>query len=220
MKKLKKFFKIILIPLILFLTAFLGIQIYVDSFSAPYITSSENAPVCDAIMVLGASVYANGTPSAVLEDRLRYAFDLYNSKKAPKILVSGDHGTVDYDEVNTMRDYLINLGVPKEDIFMDHAGFDTYDSMYRAKTIFKIESLLISTQNFHIDRAVYIARKLGIEAYGYPCEDKSIYNMEYLNLRESFAKVKAVIETDILKRSSKYGGEAIPIWKNGTLTED
>lgn len=220
MQKLKKIFKIILIPVILFLTVFLGVQIYVDSYASPYMTDIENAPICDAVMVLGASVYSNGKPSAILADRLQYAYDLYKAGKAPKILVSGDHGTADYDEVNTMRDYLTELGVPKEDIFMDHAGFDTYDSMYRAKTIFKIEKLLISTQNFHINRAVYIARKLNIDAYGYPCRDKKCYNMEYLNLRESLAKVKAVIETDILKRSSKYGGEAIPIWKSGTLTED
>lgn len=216
-----KIIKAFIIPIILVLIVFLGIQIYVDFFASPYITTdSSDTPVCDAVMVLGASVYSNGTPSPVLEDRLLYAYTLYNEKKASKILVSGDHGKNDYDEVNTMRNYLMDLGVPKEDIFMDHAGFDTYDSMYRAKTIFKIEKLLISTQNFHIDRAVYIARKLGMEAYGFPCEDKSIYNMTYLNFRESFAKVKAVVETDIIKRPSKYGGEAIPIWKNGTLTED
>lgn len=220
MRKIKKALRILIIPIILFLISFLGIQIYVDLYASPHIVSRGNVPVCDAVMVLGASVYSNGTPTPVLEDRLRYAYELYVNKKAKKILVSGDHGTADYDEVNTMRDYLMKLGVSKEDIFMDHAGFDTYDSMYRAKSIFQIKSLLVSTQNFHIDRAVYIARKLGIEAYGYPCEDKSIYNMTYLNLRESFAKVKAVIETDILKRSSKYGGEAIPIWKSGTLTED
>lgn len=220
MIKLRRYLKIMLIPVILIITVFLGIQIYVDSYSEPYIKDVQNIPSCDAVMVLGASVYPDGTPSPVLEDRLRYAYDLYMSGKAPKILVSGDHGKDDYDEVNTMRSYLVKMGVPKEDIFMDHAGFDTYDSMYRAKSIFKIEKLVVSTQKFHISRAVYIARKLGLDAYGYPCEDKSIYNMNYLYLRESLAKIKAVIETDILKRSSKYGGEAIPIWKSGTLTED
>lgn len=220
MNKFKKLLKILLIPVIIIIAGFLGVQIYIDSYSEPYIINEKNAPICDAVMVLGASVYPDGTPSPVLEDRLRYAYDLYVSGKAPKILVSGDHGEKDYDEVNTMRNYLIKMGIPKEDIFMDHAGFDTYDSMYRAKTIFKIEKLLVSTQKFHISRAVYIARKLGLDAYGYPCEDKSIYNMQYLYFRESLAKVKAVIETDILKRSSKYGGEAIPIWKSGTLTED
>ena len=221
---MKKLYRMILYTVIGILTVFcilfMGIQLYVDLYAKPYEITKDNAPVCDAVMVLGASVYSNGKPSPVLEDRLKYAYDLYSCGKAPKILVSGDHGTNDYDEVNTMRNYLIELGVPKEDVFMDHAGFDTYDSMYRAKTIFQIEKLLISTQNFHIDRAIYIARKLGIEAYGYPCEDKKIYNMTYLNARESLAKVKAVLETDILKRSSKYGGEIIPIWKSGTLTED
>ena len=119
-----------------------------------------------------------------------------------------------------MKNFLIEKGVKDEAIFMDHAGFDTYDSMYRAKNIFKVKSLIISTQEFHIKRAVYISRKLGCEAYGYPCEDKKYYNMAALNTRESLAKVKAILETDIIKRKPKYLGESIPIWKSGTLTND
>jgi len=113
--------------------------------------------------VLGAQVYSDGTPSPVLRDRLDYALVLYNSGKANKILVSGDHGTKGYDEVNVMKAYLMEKGVPREDIFMDHAGFDTYDSMHRAKSVFCVESLLISTQDFHIKRAIYIGRRLGID---------------------------------------------------------
>lgn len=218
---LTKIFKYIFTFFLVFLIFFVLVQMYVDNYSKPYISEkSEEIPKCQAVMVLGASVYSDGTPSPILKDRLDKAYEIYTSKKADKIIVSGDHGTKDYDEVNTMKNYLLALGVKDEDIFMDHSGFDTYDSMYRAKEIFKISSLIISTQNFHIKRAVYIANKLGIEAYGYPCEDKKSYNMTYLNIRESLAKVKAVFETDVLKRKSKLEGEEIPIWKSGTLTND
>lgn len=218
---IKKFFGYIFTIFLIFAIFFVLIQLYVNSYARPYVfTDKDKLPKCDAVMVLGASVYSDGTPSPVLSDRLLYAYEIYTSGKAGKIIVSGDHATTDYDEVNAMKNYLLNLGVNDEDIFMDHAGFDTYDSMYRAKEFFKISSLIISTQGFHIKRAVYIANKLGIKAYGYPCEDKKAYNMAYLNVRESLARVKAVIETDILKRKSKLEGEAIPIWGSGSLTND
>ncbi len=198
---------------------FIGVQAYVDRFARNYLVTEETAPECEAVMVLGARVFSDGRPSLVLEDRLVYAHRLYSKGKAKKILVSGDHGTKSYDEVNVMKDYLLSLGVPREDIFLDHAGFNTYDSMYRAKNIFQVKTLLISTQNFHISRSVYIARKLGIDAYGYPSRDKKYYPMEYLNLRESFAKVKAFVDTEVFKRKSKYGGDVIPIGGSGILTE-
>jgi len=169
-------------------------------------------------MILGARVYSGGRPSPILRDRLDYGYELYAQGKAKKILVSGDHGQTDYDEVNVMKDYLMEKGVPREDIFMDHAGFNTYDSMYRAKAIFEIETLLICTQDFHIARSVYLARSMGIEAYGYPCEDKPTYGMNRLKLRESFARLKAFTD-NIVKRKPKYLGETIPISGDGILTE-
>lgn len=209
----------IMCVMILGISVFLGVQIYIVQSTKNYILSdSSDASESDAVMILGAKVYNNGKPSPVLKDRLDYGYELYMQGKAKKILVSGDHGQEDYDEVNVMKNYLMEKGVPREDIFMDHAGFNTYDSMYRAKTIFGIESLLICTQEFHIVRSVYIARKLEIEAYGYPCEDKAIYNMFQLNLRESFARVKAIIDTTV-KRKPKYLGDVIPISGNGILTE-
>ncbi len=218
---LKKLLIIFSILAMIFIILFFSLQLYVDNFSKPYIYNDKaNFPNCDAVMVLGASVYKNGTPSPILKERLLQAYELYKEGYAKKIIVSGDHGSDDYDEVNTMKNFLIEKGIKDEDIFMDHAGFDTYDSMYRAKMIFKVNSLIISTQNFHIKRAVYISRKLGTKAYGYPSEDKKQYNMAYLNFRESFAKIKAVLETDILKRKPKHLGQSIPIWKSGTLTND
>ena len=198
---------------------FIGVQIYIVRSAKNFIlTDVTNAPECDAVMVLGAKVYSNGKPSPLLRDRLDYGYEIYTQGKVKKILLSGDHGQTEYDEVNVMRDYLLERGVPREDIFMDHAGFNTYDSMYRAKAIFGIGSLLVSTQDFHMARSVYIARKLGIDAYGYPCEDKPIYAMGKMKLRESLARVKAVFDVTV-KRNPQYLGDAIPISGDGILTE-
>jgi vancomycin permeability regulator SanA len=198
--------------------AFFTVQAHIVRASKGYIFgSAADAPECDAVMVLGAFVYSSGAPGQILMDRLDYGYALYVQGKAKKILVSGDHGQNDYDEVNAMKAYLVKKGVPSEDVFMDHAGFNTYDSMYRAKEIFCIGSLLISTQEFHINRSVYIARKLGIDAYGYPCADKPSYNMTMLNFRESFARVKAFLDL-LVHREPKYLGDTIPISGNGDQT--
>jgi vancomycin permeability regulator SanA len=207
------------------LVAVLGIIVFftiqkhiVESTKSYIISDITEAPVCDAIMVLGARVYRNGTPSPVLRDRLDYGYELYKQGKANKILVSGDHGQIEYNEAIAMKEYLLNKNIPGEDIFMDHAGFNTYDSMYRAKAIFCIDSLLISTQDFHIYRSVYIARKLGLDAYGYPCEDKPAYKMGALYRRESLARVKAFWDT-LVKRKPKYLGDTIPISGDGNITD-
>ena len=218
---MKRFFKFLLSLIMLAaigFIAFFGIQRYVDNFARDKLVTANNAPVCDAVMVLGAMVHGE-TPSPVLEDRLLFAYELYKTGKAKKILVSGDHGREEYDEVNAMKQFLLDKEVPAEDIFMDHAGFNTYDSMYRAKEVFQVRTLIISTQKFHINRALYLAEKMGIEAYGYPSPDKDLYNMEVLNTREGLAKVKAFLDADILKRKPKFGGEAIPISGSGLLTE-
>ncbi len=218
-KKRSRSIIIILAVAIFFGIGFFCLQVYIDDYAKAYLIQLDNAPSADAVMVLGALVYSNGAPSSVLEERLMYAYALYQNGNVKKILVSGDHGTKEYDEVNAMKNFLLQKGVRREDIFLDHAGFDTYDSMYRAKEIFKVESLIISTQAFHIGRAVYIARRLGVKAYGYASPDREYYPMEVLRFRESFAKVKAFLDTDILRRKPKFEGEAIPIWSNGILTE-
>ena len=204
--------------IVLGILSFFAIQVYMIQSSKDFVLSDvSDIPECDAILVLGAFVYSSGAPSPVLRDRLDYGYELYAQGKAAKILVSGDHGNEEYDEVNAMKEYLLAKGVPGEDIFMDHAGFNTYDSMYRAKEIFCINSLLISTQDFHINRSVFIARKLGIDAYGYPCEDKPIYPMTILKIRESLARVKALGDVAV-KRAPKFLGDTIPISGDGNLT--
>ena len=172
--------------------------------------SINDIPIVDCIFVLGAGV--NGEqPSFALMDRLDNAYELYKSGKADRILVSGDHGRKNYDEVNVMKDYLTKLGVPREAIFQDHAGFNTYDSMYRAKAIFQVKSMLICTNEFHIRRSLYIARRMGIESWGYPTVDREVYNLTYLKPREKLAKMKAFIDVEILHRKPKFEGGIIPI---------
>ncbi len=212
-------FKLIKRIVIIAIVLFICVQIYVERSSRKYFTSIEEAPVSDAILVLGARVYSNGSPSPVLQDRLDRAIELYRAGKAPKILVSGDHGTVEYDEVNAMLDYLLERGIPREDIFLDHAGFNTYDSIYRAKEIFKCDSIIISTQEFHMGRSLYIARRLGLDAYGVASANKAEYKMVYNYARESVARVKAVWDTDIARRLPRYLGDPIPITGDGTVTD-
>lgn len=201
------------------LVSLFGCGRYVSAIAAPYIVRErENAPACDAVLVLGARVYDDGRPSPSLADRLDIAIELYRSGKAPKIIASGDHGSPEYDEVAGMLAYLLKHDIPRADIFLDHAGFNTYDSVYRARDIFCVNSVLIATQDFHIDRAVYMARRLGLDAWGVPSPDR-VTSRTYNRLRESLARVKAVLETDLLHRKPRYLGDAIPIWGDGTVTD-
>ena len=172
----------------------------------------------DCIVVLGAGIWGE-RPSPMLADRLLSAIDLYNQGVAPKIIMSGDHGRVDYDEVNVMKEFAIERGVASEDIFMDHAGFSTYDSIYRAKEIFKADKIIIVTQEYHLYRALYIADKLGIEAYGVTANPRKYSGWLYRELREVLARNKDFIKT-IFKPEPKYLGEAIPVSGNGNVTND
>jgi hypothetical protein len=172
-----------------------------------------------AVLVLGARVYESGRLSDVFRDRVDTALEVYNAGKADKILISGDHGRQDYDEVNAAKDYLLEKGVPGEDLFTDHAGFDTFDSLYRARDVFQAESLVISTQAFHLPRALYIARELDLPAQGI-IADKHKYLGEARNeLREHPARVKAWLDIQ-LGAQPEFLGEAIPISGNGQASWD
>jgi len=198
---------------------FVIITNHIVNYAANFWSSElDDMPSADAIMVLGALVN-DGRPSPTLALRLDRAIELYNAGKAPKIIVSGDHGQKEYNEVCAMKFYLLERGVPRDDIFLDHAGFNTYDSMYRAKAIFGVNTLIITTQQFHISRSVYIARKLGIEAYGYPCTMfLNYYNRQYGD-RESLAKIKAFIDVHILQRGPRFLGEPISLEGSGLVTD-
>ena len=152
MKKKTKIIIILMCLFILAITYVFGIDIYVKAKADNYILTEEQAKGIenvDCIVVLGAKV-ENGRPRPMLQDRLDVAIKLYKDNVSPKLIMSGDHGQKQYDEVNVMKDYAIEQGVPSEDIFMDHAGFSTYESVYRAKEIFKAQKIVIVTQDMRL----------------------------------------------------------------------
>lgn len=222
MKKSLKRKMILLCALIVVIAGIpLSVNWYVQQAGLKYITEAESVPEADAILVLGARVYPNGNVSLMLNDRLSTGYELYKKGKAPKIIVSGDHGTKEYDEVNAMKDFLKEKEVPPEDVFMDHAGFSTYESMYRAREIFQVQKVIIVTQEFHLPRAVFIARELGLDAYGVVA-DKHIYHgfMLRSELREIAARNKDFFTAKIFKPLPKYLGEVIPVSGDGGVTDD
>jgi SanA protein len=177
-------------------------------------------PRCQAAIVLGAGVRPSGTPSATLADRLDTGIDLYRAGRVRKLLLSGDHGQHTYDEANAMRRYALAAGVPASDVFLDHAGFSTYETMYRARDVFQVRTAIVVTQRFHLDRAVYTARALGLEAWG--CEaDRRRYALAFRNeLREVLARAKAILWLHLLEPKPRYLGPAIPITGDGRATWD
>ena len=201
--------------------AVFGLSSYMKSHTAERILSAEEAAKLDAdcILILGCGVREDGTPSLMLRDRLETGIALYEAGAAEKFLMSGDHGRKEYDEVNTMKYFAMERGIPSEDIFMDHAGFSTYDSMYRARDVFCVEKVIIVTQEYHLPRALYVAEKLGLEAYGVAALDVNYHGQAYREFREMLARAKDFC-TAWMQPKPKYLGEAIPVSGNGDLTND
>jgi SanA protein len=171
----------------------------------------EEAPHAQTAIVLGAQVRPDGSMSWMLEDRVETAARLYNAGKVDRVLVTGDHGRLEYDEPNTMKRALIDRGVPAGDIFTDHAGFDTWDSVVRAKKVFKVDSALIVTQGFHTPRAVWLARRAGLPADGVTSDLRDYGRSgQKSQVREVLARVKAVSSV-IRGADPKFLGPAIPI---------
>ena len=201
--------------------AVFGLSSFVKNRTADKIVNETEAVKLDAdcILVLGCGVREDGTPSLMLRDRLETGVALYEAGAAPKLLMSGDHGRKDYDEVNLMKDYAMEKGIPSEDIFMDHAGFSTYDSMVRARDIFCAKTVVIVSQEYHLYRALYLAEKLGLEAYGVPALDVNYRGQAYREFREMLARSKDFC-TAVIQPQPKFLGEKIPISGNGDLTND
>lgn len=219
MKIIKKLIAVLLCIGIACGIAVLGIDLYVRKSTEKYVLDPENAGSgYDCILVLGCGVHGE-TPSHMLEDRLLQGIELYEFGASEKMIMSGDHGREGYDEVNVMKDFATERGVPSENIFMDHAGFSTYESMYRARDIFKAEKILIVTQDYHLYRAIYDARALGLEAYGVASNPRNYAGQLYRDIREILARNKDFVY-GIFKPEPTYLGEAIPVWGNGNATND
>ena len=224
--KVKKPIKLIII--VLLCLAVIGaaslfiINGYVKSAVKDRLLTAEEAEKIediDCIIVLGCQVKSDGSLSHMLRDRLITALELYNAGAAPKLLMSGDHGQTEYNEVGAMKKYATENGVPSADVFMDHAGFSTYETVYRAKEVFKAQKVIIVTQEYHLYRALYIAKKLGVDAYGVSSDLNVYAGQSVRDVREILARNKDFFKC-ILKPEPKYLGDAIPISGSGDLTDD
>lgn len=191
------------------------------SVRSQLLTADEAAELegVDCILVLGAGVWSDNRPSAMLEDRLLVGYELYLKGVSNRLLMSGDHGRKDYDEVNVMKQFAIEAGIPSTDIFMDHAGFSTYESMYRARDVFQADKLVIVTQKYHLYRALYIAKSLGIDAYGVASDPRVYAGQNYREFREVLARAKDFFYS-LLEPKPTYLGETIPVSGNGDITND
>lgn len=214
-------FWLIFAAVILTLTI-VGINLYIVIKEKSRIVSLEEAAKfqADCIVVLGAGIRDDGSPTWMLEDRIKIGDKLYQNHAADKIIMSGDHGRENHDEVNTMKSYAMGEGIPSEDIFMDHAGFETYDSLYRARDIFGAKKVIIVTQEYHLYRALYIADQLGLDARGVT-SDLRFYSkkMAYWKFREYLARVKSFVKC-ITQPEPKYLGDTIDLSVSGDMTND
>jgi len=217
---MKKTIKFMIISIIFLTTLMLITNIYVivtTKSKIKGIKELEDNDI-DCIIILGAGIRGNN-PSPMLEDRLLTGATLYKRNISNKIIVSGDHSEEYYDEVNVMKNYLKEQNISSKDIFMDHAGFSTYDSIYRAKEIFKAKKVVIVTQKYHLYRALYIAKKLNIDAYGVSANRRTYQNQLKRDIREVAARIKDLIKC-IFKPTSTHLGEEIPIDSDGNITND
>ncbi|MGM9578599.1 MAG: vancomycin high temperature exclusion protein [Evtepia sp.] len=192
--------------------AVLGGSAYVVWSARAEILSQEEAPPAnlDCILVLGCGVHADGTPTPMLRSRMTRAVELYQAGWADKLLLSGDNSGADYNEVATMKALALEGGVPEEDIVLDHAGFSTYDSLYRARDVFLAERLVIVTQEYHLSRALYLADALGLEAWGVAAAPRNDAGQIMRDAREILARDKAILWA-ILQPEPQFWGDPIPL---------
>ena len=168
----------------------------------------------DCILVLGCGIENEETPSPMLKDRLDVGIELYRQGAAPKILLSGDNGTEHHNEIHVMLKYAKEAGIPEKDIFCDHAGFSTYDSMYRAGSIFEAERVIVVTQTYHQYRALYIGDKLGLDVIGVASDQETYFGQSFRESREILARIKDFFKS-MLRSKPTYGGDVIPISGSG-----
>lgn len=208
-QRVKRFLKFLPWGIALVILALAAVRFFMLSATEDYIVASiDDAPAADVALILGASVYSSGELTSVFRARVEKALEVYRAGKVGNILVSGDNSTPWHNEVQPVRKYLLQKGVPEGDIYLDYAGFDTYSSMYRARDVFGVRSMIVTTQTFHLPRALFLARRLGIAAYGVPADIPYLYARNHA--REVLAQAKAVIDL-IVSREPKFLGEKIVI---------
>lgn len=201
---MKKIFKYILIVLIVIILVPVIINFYVILSTKNRIVScdSELLTDIDYIVILGAGI-RRGKPSPMLEDRLKTGISLYNNDISNKILITGDHMNDDYDEVTVMKNYLLEHGIPEEDIITDNYGISTYDSIYRVKNVYKSNKVVIVSQRYHLYRALFLSDNLDLESYGVEANLRYYYGQWYREIREILARNKDFIK-GIIKPKAVY----------------
>lgn len=222
MKVIKSILALAIIALTIIVLATIIINIHIVRSTEKFIYDNiDSIPECYTVIVLGAGV-RNGHPSPIFQERLQTGEALISNGKSHKMLITGDHGHKKYDEVNTALQFLKKEHSDTDFIFLDHAGFSTYESMYRARDVFQVKDAIVVTQPFHIHRSVYIARQLGLDAVG--CQTISSYKFSKASLikwhlREMLARVKTFI---LIKTNASptYLGEPIPITRSGKETQE
>lgn len=220
-RRIKRFFIILISAAVLLAAAaFVPNFIVIKKTESNIVALEEAAELSDVdcAVILGAGV-REGKPTPMLRDRLLVGIDLYKSGAVKKLIMSGDHGSTDYDEVNIMKSFAVDRGVPDEDIFMDHAGFSTYETIYRAREIFEADNIIIVSQKYHLYRALYIAEKLGIKSVGVSADLDTYRGQTKRDLREILARDKDFFKC-IFKPKPTYLGDKIPVSGNGNLTND
>lgn len=198
-----------------------GMNLYVVKTTEEGILAADAVPGedWDCVLVLGAGVRPDGSPSDMLYDRVRTGLDLYHGGVSRKLLMSGDHGRAEYDEVGCMLTLALEDGVPAADVFLDHAGFSTYESLVRAKEVFGVDSLVIVTQKYHLYRALYIAESLGMEAVGVPADLRSYAGQFMRDIREIIARGKDVLSVWIGADPTCLG-DGIDLSGDGRVTQE
>ena len=203
--------------IVLMLSLVLTVSFSMVKMTTSAIVTADTLPEeeYDCILVLGAGVRADGSPSDMLRDRVTVAVELYEATGAP-LLMSGDH-TGNYNEVGVMKALAVEMGVPSEDIFLDHEGYSTYESLYRAKKVFGADKILLVTQEYHLHRALYIARELSMDAQGVSADLRPYIKQKQYSLREHLARFKDLF----IAAKGNYEGHLDPpvdLNGNGDLT--
>ena len=215
----KKLLKIFLFGLgsILALCLFWNFYL-VFHYNAKIVTTSSATVKSQAALVLGTSVTKNKKPNKLLKQRLDAAIHLYKASKVKKFLLSGDNSKQFYDEVNPMKNYLIKKKIPGDDIFLDHSGLRTLDSVFRAKQVFEAESIVVISQRFHLSRALYLADAIQLSAIGFAADGAEEIGGFQLRIREFWARILAFVDIHLLNTKPKYFGKPTPLIGTGKIT--
>ena len=219
-KKTKRLLIAAAVLLLLALVLGLGPDLWMAAAGRKSIVTAQEAAAfgADAILVLGAGLQPDGSPSLMLGERICTGVELYAAGAAPKLLMSGDHSRPDHDEVNAMKRYLVNAGVPSEHIFMDHAGFSTYESIVRAKEVFGVRKAILVTQKYHLYRALYIAEHTGVEAIGSGADPRMYAGQTYRTIREWISRDKDLIYC-LFRVKPRFLGDPVDMRGDGNATD-